>query len=210
MTALNLAQASDLNLAQASELLLNITHTTKLTKLRQAVTLMESLLRRVVLYLRIPVGIIALAGLLLSGAVHAASWRGIDIESAWPSVWVLHYALFPIFILTIFTAGAVSEQKRLDLRTFLGLVPSWIRIILVATLLYAVVTFLIFTPLSGAGDPVIADGRYFFNDHGVMRGVSEDQFHFLRSVSLRLYSSVWIYLYLFSAIYLLGARRSPK
>jgi hypothetical protein len=28
MTALNLAQASDLNLAQASELLLNITHTT--------------------------------------------------------------------------------------------------------------------------------------------------------------------------------------
>jgi hypothetical protein len=32
MTALNLAQASDLNLAQASELLLNITHTTSIPR----------------------------------------------------------------------------------------------------------------------------------------------------------------------------------
>jgi hypothetical protein len=49
--------------------------------------------------------------------------------------------------------------------------------------------------------------QFFFNDHGIIREVTEDQFHFQRSVSLRLFSSVWIYLYLFSVIYLLGARR---
>ena len=74
-------------------------------------------------------------------------------------------------------------------------------------LVYALATFLVFTPASGAGDPLIQDGRFFFNDHGIMREVTEDQFHLQRSVSLRLYSGVWIYLYLFSAIYLLGARR---
>jgi hypothetical protein len=171
---------------------------------------MESLLRRVVLYLRIPVGIVALAGLLLSGLVHAASLRSIDIESAWPSVWVLHYALYPIIVLAVLTAGVVAGQKRLGFRAFVALVPAPAWIVLAAAFVYAVATFLIFTPLSGAGDPVIVDGRFFFNDHGVMREVSEDQFHFQRSVSLQLFSSVWIFLYLFSVIYLLGARRLPN
>jgi hypothetical protein len=73
---------------------------------------MESLFRRVILYLRIPVGIVALAGLLLSGLVHAASLRGIDVEYAWPSVWILHYALFPIIVLSVLTAGVAAGQKR--------------------------------------------------------------------------------------------------
>jgi len=64
--------------------------------------------------------------------------------------------------------------------------------------------------LSGAGDPFIRDGRFFFNDHGVVREVSEDQLHFQRSVSLGLFSSVWLFLYLFAAVYLLGARPSPN
>jgi hypothetical protein len=76
-------------------------------------------------------------------------------------------------------------------------------------LFYAVAIFLIFTPLSGAGEPVIQDGRFFFNNHGVIREVSESEYHFQRSVSLRLFSSVWLYLYLFAVIYLLGARRPP-
>jgi hypothetical protein len=168
---------------------------------------MEARLRRVVLYLRIPVGMTALAGLFLSGLVHAASLRGINTESAWRSVWVLHYALFPIVALAVLTAVFVAGQKRLGLRALLALVPAPAWIVLSAAFLYAVVTFLIFTPLSAAGDPVTTDGRYFFNDHGIMREVTGEQFQLQRSVSLRLYSSVWIYLYLFSAIYLLAAKR---
>lgn len=52
----------------------------------------------------------------------------------------------------------------------------------------------------------MVDGQFFFNDHGIMREVTEHQFHLRRSVSLHLYSSFWIYLYLFSSVYLLGAR----
>jgi hypothetical protein len=168
---------------------------------------MQSLLRRALVYSRVPFGIIALAGLVLSGFVHAASIRGADIESAWPRVWALHYALFPIIVLAVLTAGAVAGQRRLGLRAFLALVPTPALVLLAAALVYALATFLIFMPLSRAGAPVIKDGRFFLNNHGVIREVSEDQFHFERSVTLRLFSSVWLYLYLFAVVYLLGARR---
>jgi hypothetical protein len=102
---------------------------------------MGSFLRRVVLYSRIPVGIIALAGLLLSGLVHVASIRGIDIESAWPSGWILHYALFPIIALVVIAAGVVAGQKRLGFRAFLALVPAPAWIVLAAAFFYAVATF---------------------------------------------------------------------
>ena len=168
---------------------------------------MESFLRRAVLRSRIVVGMVALAGLFLSGLVHLASVLSVDIESTWPSVWVLHYALFPIVILAVLTAVLVPGQKPLNFRAFLTLVAAPALIVLAAAFLYVLATFLVLTPLSGSGDPVMVDGGYFFNDHGVMREVSEEQFHFQRSVSLRLFSAVWIYLYLFSVIYLLAARR---
>jgi hypothetical protein len=170
---------------------------------------MESLLGRVVLHTRVAVGMIALAGLLLSGLVHAASMRGIDVESAWPNVWVLHYALVPIVVFAVLTAVVAAQQKRLGLLSFLGIIPWPALLLLAAAFLYVLVTFFRFVPLSGAGAPVIQNGRFFFNDHGVVREVSEDQFHVERSLSLRLYSSVWIYLYLFSAVYLLAARQPP-
>ena len=130
-------------------------------------------------------------------------------NSAWPSVWVLHYALFPIVVLAVLAANFVAEHKRLGLRAFLALAPRPALLLLAVAFLYVLATFFVVTPLSGAGDPVIVDGRFFFNNHGVISEVSEDEFHVQRSLSLRLYSSVWIYLYLFSAVYLLGARRSP-
>jgi hypothetical protein len=161
---------------------------------------------RLVLNLRWPAAIVALTGLLLSGWVHIESLRGIDTEFQWPSVWALHYALFPIIALAVLAAVLASGGKRLSFRAFLALVPVPAWIAMAVVLVYALATFLIFTPLTGMGDPVIVDGRFFFNDHGIMREVTEHQFHLRRSVSLRLYSSFWIYLYLFSLVYLLGAR----
>lgn len=78
-----------------------------------------------------------------------------------------------------------------------------------ASLIYAIATLLVFTPRSGAGTPFVKDGRFFFNDHGTIREVSDVQFHFQRSQEVRMYSSVWIYLYLCSTIYLFCAKRKP-
>ena len=166
------------------------------------------LLRQAVRFLRWPAGLIALAGLLLSLAVHVASTRGLDVEVVWPGVWILHVALFPLVVLAAVTAAVAADgQRRLSLREFLALVPLPARIVVGLGLVYVVATFLMLAPLSGAGDPVVKDGRYFFNDHGTIREVTEQQFHFQRSISLRLYSAFWLYIYLFSAVYLLGARQ---
>jgi hypothetical protein len=166
---------------------------------------MEALLRRVVVALRFPAGAIALAGVALSVWVHIASLRGIDVESAWPSVWVLHYALFPIILLATLTGLVATGRKRPSLRAFLGIVPAPALLLLGAAFVYVIATFAV-APPGGAGDPVITDGHFYFNDHGIMREVDEHEFHLQRSASLRRYSGVWVYLYLFSAIYLLGVQ----
>jgi hypothetical protein len=165
----------------------------------------DALLRRLVAYVRVPAAIVAFAGLVLSVLVHVASIRGVDVESTWPNVWLLHYALFPIVLLTVFVGSAAAGRRRPSLRDFLGLVPPWALALLAAALLYALASLLVFASSSGAGDPTIENGRYFFNNHGVMREVSEGEFHSQRGVSLRLYSSVWLYLYLFAVIYLFSA-----
>lgn len=167
------------------------------------------MLGQAVRYLRWPAGLAALAGLLLSLAVHVAATRGVDVEAVWPGVWILHVALFPLVALAIVTAAVVSDrQVRLNLRDYRALVPLPAQIVVALGLVYVVVTFVMVVPLSGAGDPVMKDGRFFFNDHGSLREVTETQFHAQRSVSLRLYSAFWLYLYLFSAVYLLGARKN--
>ena len=164
------------------------------------------LLRRMILYLHVPVGIIALAGLLLSGWVHVASMRGVDVALTWPNVWLLQYALFPIILLTVIAAAQVTSPKRLSLRDLLTILPWWGLGLLAAALVYSLATFLLVVPASGAGEPLILDGRFFFNDHGIIREVTEDQFHIRRSLSLRLYSSVWLYLYLVAVMGLLCVR----
>ena len=158
-------------------------------------------------YVRVAAGAIALAGLLLSIAVHGLALHGIDVETAWPGVWVLHWAAIPMVVVTVLVVSAIAGKPRPGMRALLGMVPWPARIVLVAALIYTVATFVIVVPSSGAGVPMIRDGRYSFNDHGTVREVSEDEFHAQRSRLLRLYSGVWLYLYLFSVIYLLAARR---
>jgi len=71
------------------------------------------------------------------------------------------------------------------------LIP-WPGLVLIGlVLIHVLATFVLFVPESAGGAPLIKDGRFFFNDHGVVREVTESEFHFQRSVLLRIYSSVW-------------------
>ena len=154
-----------------------------------------------------PVAVIALTGLLFSVAVHIAAIRGIDVEATWPNVWVLHYSLFPILALTGLIAVAIAGEKRLGFRAFIALIPVQATILLAAAFLYALANLFILAPLTGMGAPMVKDSHFAFNDHGTIHEVSEDEFHAQRSLTVRLYSSIWLYLYLFAAVYLLAARR---
>jgi len=160
-----------------------------------------------VLWCRVPAGLLALVGLLLASAVNAATSRGIDVEVTYPAVWLLHAAIFPLVMLAVVTAGSAS-RNRLTFREFLALVPVFWLLPLALGLANALGTFFVYASLSGTGDAIVKDGSFFFNNHGVIREVTETQFHAQRSISLRLYSAFWLYLYLFTAVFLLGARRT--
>jgi hypothetical protein len=143
---------------------------------------------------------------MLAFAVHVASIIGIDAEAIFPQVWLLHYAIFPVVVLAVLAARVATSDCRLSLRTLLTLVPLPLRVLIGLTLAYAIADFVWLVPQSGGGDPIIRDGHFYVNDHGTIRELSEDAFHRERSVVLRLYSGVWVYLYLFAASLLLLLR----
>jgi len=159
--------------------------------------------------LRVPLLLLALVCLLLALIVHGASILGIDSEAKWPQVWLLHGALFLIFPLALLAAGVVARQKALSSRDLLALFPTSVLLLIALAFVYALATFVLLAPRTGLGVPVVKDNHFFFNDHGVIREVTENEFHFQRSVVLRLYSSLWVYLYYLSAVLLLGARPPP-
>lgn len=163
-----------------------------------------------VLLLRFPAGMLALVGLVLALAVHVASIRGVDSEASWPQLWLLHGGVFPLILLAVLTAWTVAQQRALSFREFISLVPLPALLLIGLALVYVLANFVLLIPESVGGTPLVKDGRFFFNDHGIMYEVTESEYHFQRSVVLRIYSGVWVYLYLFAAVLLLGARRAPN
>jgi hypothetical protein len=168
------------------------------------------LLRRAVLRCRLPVGVVALIGLLLALAVHVAAIFGVDSESMWPRVWLLHSATFPLGLLAMLTGWALSSGRQSGLRGYIAVLPVPVRLLIGLALIYAAANMLALAPASGAGEPIIRDGHFFFNNHGAVRGVTEEQFHLQRAVTLRLYSAVWVYLYFLIVAFLLAARRRTR
>jgi hypothetical protein len=141
-------------------------------------------------------------------AVHVATLNGVDVEAAHPDVWLLHYgALVAIPVALVVAVRMAAPGRRL--RDLMRLMPLPARVAIVGLLLYATASFFIIVPMSGGGAPVLRDGHFFLNDHGVMHALSEEAFHARRSLVLRGFSALWLYLYFVAAVYLLLARKKP-
>ena len=123
-------------------------------------------------------------------------------------MWLLHAAVFPLILLAVLAPGAGSGQRTPSFRELLALIPWPVLLLIGLALIYVLAAFVLLIPESAGGAPLIKDGHFFFNDHGVVREVTESEFHFQRSTSI--YSSVWAYLYLVAAVLLPCARRAPK
>jgi hypothetical protein len=157
--------------------------------------------------LRGALAVVAVIVTLVAGAVHAASIAGIDVEQWYPEVWSLHWGAI-VMILPALLLSVPRWSSRYTLRELFVLVPIWARVLIVASFLNAVACFLLVIPRTG-GVPVQGDGRFAFRNHGVVRVVSESEFHAQRALTMQGFSSFWLYFYLTSALYLLTARRAP-
>ena len=159
---------------------------------------------------RMATGIVAFLLFLIALGVHAAAAAGIDIETDWPNVWLLHYGIFPIFLIAMLFATGLGGLRR---RKFLEIVyhmPVYARLLAGAALVYALANFVLIVPSTGYGNAVVKDGQYSFVNHGVVRVVTKDQFHAMRALQIRGFSGHWWFLYFVSALYLLTGHGKPE
>ena len=158
--------------------------------------------------MRLFLGVVVLVATLLAGAIHVASIYGIDTEAQVPAVWVFHIGAI-VAIWLAFAFGLPKGRSWKTLSSAFVLVPIWARVLIVAALINCLVNFALVLPQTDSGLPEQRGGRYVFNNHGVIRDVSEAEYHAKRALIVRGFSSVWFYLYLVSSLYLLTARREP-
>lgn len=157
---------------------------------------------------RLAIGLVALGLFVVAIAVHVAAIAALGVEARWPNVWYLHYGVFPLILATVLVIVRTAGPNR-KFRDVITLIPVSGRILIGLALLYALASFVLFMPATGAGYPVVRDGQYFLVDHGVAREVSEAQFHTLRDLTIRLFSGCWLFLYLVATLYLLFSRVGP-
>ena len=101
-------------------------------------------------------------------------------------MWLLHAAVFPLILLAVLAPRAGSGQRTPSFRELLALIPWPVLLLIGLALIYVLAAFVLLIPESAGGAPLIKDGHFFFNGHGVVREVTESEFHFQRSISLRI------------------------
>jgi hypothetical protein len=156
---------------------------------------------------RLVLGTMAALATMISLAVHIASAGGLDLASQYSPVWYIHEVSIVMgAVATIFVFRGLGRRPRLS--AVISLIPMWAMVAIAIAMIYALANLVWLVPASGAGDPVIADHRFYFNDHGAMHQVTQDQFHAERAKSLRLYSAIWFFLNLTTTLFLFAARET--
>lgn len=147
--------------------------------------------------MRSALGVVALAGLVLSLAVHLATSLGLDLYSRFPLVWLLH-----LVAIGLFGCVALSGGYRLKLEEVTSQLPGWALAVAALTIIYVLVNSLVCAGLSGEGNASVFRGQYVLMSHGhVLAHISEGDYHLHRAYELRLYSGIWVASCLVSAIY---------
>jgi hypothetical protein len=137
---------------------------------------------------------LALCGLALSAVVHIAGYFGIDVQSAWPSVWLLHVGIFIVFIPMVLVASSESQAER-NYGYFPGLsLSTGISMGVLAT--YATINFFIFAGESMNGSAAMHNGEFVLEHRGkIIRTLSSEEFKDRRAAEVRGMSGHWLLFY---------------
>jgi len=154
---------------------------------------------------RCPSAFFPLAGFVLSLAVHALTYAGIDVSRGFPLVWALHLGAILAF-------GAMMLGGRRNRRAA-GFVlpdwPAWAYLLVAAAFFYAFVNFVRFFSLSQGGTPEVTAGGYVLSDHGrVIQTLTEAEYWRQKAYILRGFSGHWMFFFLLPGLHF--AFRQPQ
>lgn len=155
-------------------------------------------------------GLLALAGLLASLAVHLLALLHIGSPPRMGSFWFLHAGIFVLFVPMVLLMRKDAGGGKAGWAQWRAMFPGWVFALLVATWVYAVVNFFLFMQATQGGNPaLLQDGRYVLSEHGrVIREITRSEFDWFEANEVRGFSGHWIAFYAMSAAYyLLRVRR---
>jgi len=89
---------------------------------------------------------VARIGFILSLFTHAAAFQDLNLQQELPIVWVLHFAIFAIWIPAVMLP--IHSVKRVGWKAFLGHIPVWMRIVCVILVANSILNI----PSAGSGE----------------------------------------------------------
>ena len=153
-------------------------------------------------------GLLAAAGFFAALVVHCLTFAQVDVQSAYPYVWLLHVGCFVVFFPFVFIARSEFGAKP-SFSQLRAMLPIWAAALLFGTFAYAIVNFGLFVLHSEGGAPSESNGVFVLKNHGnVIRQLSEAEYHLQRAYVIRGFSGHWLVFYLVPALFFLF--RSPR
>ena len=153
-------------------------------------------------------GYIALAGFVLSLAVHVSALLGVDLSAAAPYVWLLHGGVFVVFIpLVIFSRKQLGARPRLS--EIRAVFPRWTIAAGIAVAAYTLVNFVLFMAATEGGSPAIHEGTYVLQNHGhILRELTAAEYAAFKTNEVRGFSGHWLLFYFVPFAYFMFRRQT--
>ncbi len=154
------------------------------------------------LVVRRALGVLALAGFLVSLAVHLEALRGVDVQGAFPHVMLLHMGVFLVFGPFVLMSRSDFTGMQSMWQLAAGL-PRWAAVLGGLIFVYALVNFALFM-IGNQGNPSMSHGKYLLLDHGrLIHELSASQYAASKANEVRGFSGHWLVFYGVPAAYFL-------
>ena len=152
-------------------------------------------------------GIVALAGFMMSALVHVAALAGVAVFERVPTVWLLHVGIFAVFIPFV-TSSRRELQSNTGLDQMLAIVPSWVALIGGALFAYAFINFLVFMSRTQGGNPSLENGKFVLLNHGhLIRELTPAEYTAYRANEARGFSGHWLVFYFVPFAYFMFGKK---
>ena len=138
----------------------------------------------------------------ISLVAHAITFTGSNLTFLFPWIWLLHIGIFPLLFFVVRTSQAASQEQQPSLETLATPIPHYIKIVLLAFFIYAIINFVIFISLTEGGTPSLENGIYVLKNRGTfIRQLTESEYLQHQAYTLRGFSGHWLIFYLLPAVY---------
>lgn len=158
--------------------------------------------------------IIATGGFIFSLTAHLASFLGIDPQSVFPPIWLLHIGIFVVWIPTVFLLRKTFKKTGREgfWKVAVRNAPTWMQALCIFFLLYTFFNFTntLFT-LNEEGVPAIVNGKKVLQSQGqVIRELTDEDFFRYQADTFRASSGHWMVFYIVSMTIFFSHQRTKE